>query len=71
MEIKEGEIHHCGNELTAKEIEFDHCLKCGEYIHEDEHEGAGECPECVGPCTCDDLVDDDDDTDYLHDAQYL
>lgn len=28
-------IHHCGNELTEKEIFHDHCLKCSEYISED------------------------------------
>lgn len=25
-------IHHCGNTLTEKEVEFDHCLKCSEYL---------------------------------------
>lgn len=29
------ETHHCGNSLTEKEIEYDHCLKCGEYLQED------------------------------------
>lgn len=27
--------HHCGNQLTDKELFHDHCLKCGEYISED------------------------------------
>ena len=28
-------LHHCGNELTEKEIFYDHCLKCSEYLSED------------------------------------
>ncbi len=28
-------MHHCGNELTEKEVFHDHCLKCSEYISED------------------------------------
>ncbi len=31
-----NEIHHCGNELTEKEVWHDHCLQCGEYLQEDE-----------------------------------
>lgn len=29
------ETHHCGNILTEKEIDYDHCLQCGEYLQED------------------------------------
>jgi hypothetical protein len=28
-------LHHCGNELTEKEVFYDHCLKCSEYLIED------------------------------------
>jgi hypothetical protein len=44
---KEGDTHRCGNELTEKEIEYDHCLKCGEFIsclHEENTQGI--CDEC-------------------------
>lgn len=27
--------HHCGNQITDKELFHDHCLKCGEYFSED------------------------------------
>lgn len=27
--------HHCGNQITEKELFHDHCLKCGEYFSED------------------------------------
>ena len=27
--------HHCGNQITDKELFYDHCLKCGEYFSED------------------------------------
>ena len=27
--------HHCGNQITEKELLYDHCLKCGEYFSED------------------------------------
>ena len=29
-------IHHCGNELTEKEIFHEYCLKCGAYINNDK-----------------------------------
>ena len=35
VEISAGVTHHCGNEITEKEVFFDHCLKCGEYLKED------------------------------------
>ena len=28
-------VHHCGNELTDKEIFHDHCLRCEEQISDD------------------------------------
>lgn len=36
MNYETDRIHHCGNTLTEKEVEFDHCLKCSEYLTADD-----------------------------------
>ena len=34
VSVMSSKTHHCGNELTDKEIEYDLCLNCREYLED-------------------------------------